>query len=185
MKDSSRKSKFLATFLLVAIVLTGLASTGLRPAHAAPVYAVNLDATSSNLTDFTVETSAADVRSFRVGAVINATSANPLLNVQGWQFTISYNASVFVPQADPDPAAIPGNPSGLYVDGAANTVLFGANPNLVSSAGTTENWNALLSVGGAFQVITPSPPGSPGAITVAYTIIGAGTQVKITGPNLL
>jgi PKD repeat protein len=188
MKDSSRKSKFLATFLLVAIVLTGLASAGLRPAHAAPVYAVNLDATSSSLIDIGVETSAADTHTFRVGAVINATSTSPLLNVQGFQFTINYNATAFVPQGDPDPAATPGNPSGLYVDGAANTVLFGANPNIVNNAGVTENWNGLLMAGAAFRVITvtpPGPPGTPGAITVAYSILGSGNQVKITGPNLL
>jgi PKD repeat protein len=188
MKYSSRKNKFLATFLLVALVLTGLASSGVRPAHAASVYLVNLDANSASLTDFTVETSATDAHTFRVGAVINATSANPLLNVQGFEFTISYNASAFVPQGDPDPAATPGNPSGLYVDGAANTVLFGANPNLVNNAGVTENWNALLSAGAAFRVVTispPGPPGTPGTITVAYSILGSGNQVKINGPNLL
>src|SRR2546427_8374128 len=136
MKDSSRKSKFLSTFLLVAIVLTGLASTGVRPAHAVPVYVVNLDATSSSLIDVTVENSASDLHTFRIGAIINASSVNPVLNVQGFQFTINYNATAFVPQGDPDPAATPNNPSGLYVDGAANTVFFGANTNLVSPSGT-------------------------------------------------
>ncbi len=185
MKGSSRKSKFLATLLLAAIILTGLTSSGVRPAHAAPVYVVNLDATSSSLIDMIVETTATDTHTFRVGAVINATSTNPILNVQGFEFTISYNANAFVPQGDPDPTATPGNPSGLYVDGAANTVFFGANPNIVSNAGVMENWNGLLTSGAAFRVITVAVTGSAGNLTVAYSILGSGTQVKINGPNLL
>src|SRR5256712_11468538 len=165
-----------------------MAMSNVRPVHAAAGYVVNLDASSTSLTDFLVAPSATDVKTFRVGAVVNTTSANPLLNVQGWQFEIDYNATAFVPQADPDPSATPGNPSGLYVDGAANTVLFGANPNIVNNQGVIENWNGLLAAGGAFRVITvtpPGPPGTPGAITVAYSILGSGNQVKITGPNLL
>src|SRR2546425_3195736 len=179
-----KKRAFILIVLSVLVVI-GMATPNIRPVHAVPAYIVNLDASSISLTDFLVSPSATDVKTFRVGAVINATSANPLLNVQGWQFEIDYNATAFVPQADPNPAATPGNTLGLYPDGADNTVHFGANPNIVNNAGVTESWNALLSVGAAFQVITPSPPGSPGAITVAYTIIGSGAQVKINGPNLL
>jgi hypothetical protein len=175
-------------FILIALsilVVAGMATSNVRPVHAAPVYAVNLDANSSSLTDFTVEASASDVHTFRVGAVINASSANPLLNVQGWQFQIDYNASAFVPRADPDPAATPGNPSGLYVDGAANTVLFGANPNIVNNAGVIENWNGLIAAGTAFPAITISTSGSAGSILVGASILAGGSQVRITGPNLL
>src|SRR2546425_4211790 len=171
-------------FILIALsvlVVIGMATPNIRPVHAVPAYIVNLDASSISLTDFLVAPSATDVKTFRVGAVINTTSANPLLNVLGWQFEIDYNATAFVPQADP-------NPIGLYPDGADNTVLFGANPNIVNNAGVIENWNALLAAGGAFRVITvtpPGPPGTPGAITVAYSILGSGSRVKINGPNLL
>src|SRR3989441_693172 len=155
-----------------------MAMSNVRPVHAAAGYVVNLDASSTSLTDFLVAPSATDVKTFRVGAVINTTSANPLLNVLGWQFEIDYNATAFVPQADP-------NPIGLYPDGADNTVLFGANPNIVNNAGVIENWNALLTSGAAFRVITVAVTGSAGALTVAYSILGTGTQVRIAGPNLL
>src|SRR5256885_5039640 len=59
------------------------------------------DVCSSDLisqTDFTIATTAAQTHGFRVGAVLNTTAAIPLLNVQGWQFTIHYNATAFAPQ---------------------------------------------------------------------------------------
>src|SRR2546425_391880 len=179
---------------LALILLAGLSIGSIRPAHAAPVYLVNLDANSTSQTDLIVQTTCpsslpapgclAPTKGFRVGAVINASSLNPLLNIQGFQFTIHYNATAFAPQGDPNAAAVPGNPGFLYVDGATNTVLFGANLNIVSATATT-SWNALLASGAGFRVITSSVSGSAGSITVAYSILGTGTQVRITGPNLL
>src|SRR3989475_8848004 len=139
---------------LALILLAGISIGAVRPAHAAPVYLVNLDANSISSTDLVLQTTFLPAHSFRVGAIVNASSANPLLNVQGWQFTIHYNASAFVPQGDPNPLATPGNLGALYVDGATNTVLFGANLNLKNSAGVTESWNALLGSGAAFRVVT-------------------------------
>src|SRR3989441_1192882 len=175
-------------FLLVTIaflVLAGLSTVYVRPAYAAPVYLVNLDANSISQTDLLLQTTFGPTHGFRVGALVNATSANPLLNVQGFQFTVHYNATAFAPQGDPNAGAVPGNPLALYVDGATNTVLFGANPNIVNNAGVTENWNGLLTSGAAFRVITVAVTGSAGALTVAYSILGTGTQVRIAGPNLL
>jgi hypothetical protein len=146
--------------LLVAIaflVLAGLSNVYVRPAHAAPVFVVNLDANSIGQTKIIVTPAATQTHSFRVGAIVNASaSPNNILNVQGFQFTIHYNATAFAPQGDPNPAAVPGNTGALYVDGATNTVLFGANPNIVNGAGVVENWNALLTSGAAFRVITVS-----------------------------
>src|SRR5256712_11596387 len=175
-------------FLLVTIallVLAGLSTVYVRPAYALPVYLVNFDANSINQTDLLLQTTFSPTHGFRVGALVNASSANPLLNVQGFQFTVHYNATAFAPQGDPNSAAVPGNPAALYVDGATNTVLFGANPNIVNNAGVVENWNGLLTAGAAFRVITVAVTGSAGALTVAYSILGTGTQVRIAGPNLL
>src|SRR3989442_1362263 len=91
---ASKKPLLLA---LALILLAGLSIGSIRPAHAAPVYLVNLDAASISQTDFTIAPTASDLRGFRVGAIINATSANPLLNIQGFQFTIHYNATAFAP----------------------------------------------------------------------------------------
>src|SRR3989454_5961757 len=175
-------------FLLVTIaflVLAGLSTVYVRPAYAAPVYLVNLDANSISQTDLLLQTTFGPTHGFRVGALVNATSANPLLNVQGFQFTVHYNATAFALQGDPNAGAVPENTAALYVDGATNTVLFGANPNIVNNAGVVENWNGLLTAGAAFRVITVAVTGSAGALTVAYSILGTGTQVRIAGPNLL
>src|SRR2546428_529772 len=175
-------------FLLVTIallVLAGLSTVYVRPAYALPVYLVNFDANSINQTDLLLQTTFSPTHGFRVGALVNASSANPLLNVQGFQFTVHYNATAFAPQGDPKAGAVPGNTAALYVDGATNTVLFGANPNIVKNAGVIENWNGLLTAGAAFRVITVAVTGSAGALSVAYSILGTGTQVKINGPNLL
>src|SRR2546425_8628753 len=179
---TSKKPLLLALSL---ILLAGLSIGAIRPAHAAPVFVVNLDAASTSQTDLVLNPTAIQTHGFRVGAILNATTTNPLLNVQGWQFTIHYNATAFVPQGDPNPTAIPGNLGALYVDGATNTVLFGANLNLKNSAGVTESWNALLGSGAAFRVVTVAVSGSAGALTVAYSILGTGTQVNVTAVNLL
>src|SRR5712692_561852 len=170
---------------LALILLAGLSIGAIRPANAATVYLVNLDAGSPIHTDLTIEATAIQAHGFRVGAIINASSLNPLLNVQGFQFTIHYNATAFAPQGDPNPAAIPGNLGLLYIDGATNDVLFGANANIFQGSSTTAtSWNALLTAGSAFRVITVAP----GALTVAYSILGAPgviTSVRISAANLL
>src|SRR3989442_8906969 len=103
---ASKKPLLLA---LALILLAGLSIGSIRPAHAAPVYLVNLDANSISQTDITIALTATQTHSFRVGAIINATLANPLLNVVGFQFPIHYNATAFAPQGDPSTAAVPGN----------------------------------------------------------------------------
>ena len=124
---------------MIALVFLRFNLSVLRPVFGAPVHVISVDANSVNATDANVDRSASQPRSFKVGAVINATSANPVSNVFGFQFVINYNASAFVAQGDPDPSATPGNPLGLYVDGAASTVNFGAQ-----TAPGTVNWAGLI-----------------------------------------
>ncbi len=145
---------------------------------------VNLDGNSIGPTDIVVSASASQAKSFRVGAVVNASSTNSISNVFGWQFEIDYNATAFIPQGDPSPAASPGNPGFLYVDGATNTVLFGANLNLVNAAGVTTSWNALLGSGAAFGSFTNQVAGSTGQLQVFYTLVGSNF-VTISAKNLL
>src|SRR3989442_16007136 len=106
--------------VLAILLLAGIFAT----ANVQRVYAagtsVNLDANSLSQTDVVVSTTATQIHGFRIGAVIAANSTIPISNVYGWQFQLNYNASAFVPQGDP----IVANPA--YPDGAANTVLYGA-----------------------------------------------------------
>ncbi len=87
--------------LLVLGIIFGNGILGVHPARASPVWGVNLDANSITQTDSVVSSFASQGKSFRIGAIINATFANPISNMYGWQFQINYNASAFIPQGDP------------------------------------------------------------------------------------
>ena len=139
---------------------------------------VSLDAASASQTDILVQPSAIDTQSFRVGAVINATSANPITNLYGWQFSISYNASMFVPQGDPNPLATAGNSLGLYPDGAINTILFGGQ----TSAGSV-NWAGLIGAGRAFGSSTANS--TNGLITVFFSMLNPSPPVSLSAQTLL
>ncbi len=139
---------------------------------------VNLDGNSMSQIDVVVSATATQTKSFKVGAVVNASSANSISNVFGWQFEIDYNATAFIPQGDPSAA-------GSYPDGAANTVLFGAQITL-----GTVNWAGLSSpaVGCGFASFTVSQLGIIGHITVFFTLLaktGCPASVTITAKTLL
>src|SRR6266568_1262156 len=150
-------------------MLTG----GVRPAHALS-QGINLDAASTSQTDIVRAATASNAHGFRIGAIVaNASSTNPISSVYGWQFTINYNASAFIPQGDP-------NPTGLYPDGAFNTILFGAQ----TTTGTV-NWQGLINANNAFGSSTISSAGSNGQITVFITLISPAPAVNIANPTML
>src|SRR6266568_2062635 len=150
-------------------MLTG----GVRPAHALS-QGINLDAASTSQTDIVRAATASNAHGFRIGAIVaNASSTNPISSVYGWQFTINYNASAFIPQGDP-------NPTGLYPDGAFNTILFGAQ----TTTGTV-NWQGLINANNAFGSSTISSAGSNGQITVFITLISPTPAVNVANPTLL
>src|SRR5437867_3875088 len=167
------RARSLSVLVLLVVLLTGTISTGVPPARAASFLTVSLDSSSTSQTDVVISPSSTAVKSFRVGAIINASSTGPLNSVYGWQFTINYNSSAFVPQGDPSAAS-------LYPDGAANTVLFGAN------TGTGQvSWAALIGANQAFGGSTISTAGSNGQITVFVTLISPAPAVTIAAINQL
>ena len=166
-------AKPLLLIALSLLTVAGIALSNLRPVAAAPVWTVSLDANSTSQTDIVNSTDPSPVKSFRIGAIVNATVASPINNVFGWQFTINYNASAFVPQGDP-------NPGGLYPDGAFNTVLFGAQ----TTTGTV-NWAGLVGTSQAFGSSIISSSGSTGQITVFLTLLAPTPAVTISAKNLL
>src|SRR5436309_3271303 len=166
-------AKPLLLIALSLLTVAGIALSNLRPVAAAPVWTVSLDANSSSQTDIVNSTDPSPVKSFRIGAIVNATAASPINNVFGWQFTINYNASAFVPQGDP-------NPGGLYPDGAFNTVLFGAQTTI-----GTVNWAGLVGANQAFGSSIISSSGSTGQITVFFTLLAPTPAVTISAKNLL
>src|SRR2546425_6491644 len=164
---------------LLSVLLAGTVMFAVGSVNASSVvWAVSLDASSSGQTDVTVSSSASNVKSFRVGAVINATGSSPLIGVYGWQLTVNYNRSMFIPQGDPNPLATVGNSLGLYPDGAVNTVLFGAQ----TTAGTV-NWAGLVSAGGAFGSFRVNS--TLGRVTVFFTMLGSSPAAVMSANTLL
>src|SRR5437867_4447316 len=153
-----------------APVAAPLAPTG-------PVYQVSLDANSLSQTDVTVATNATQVMSFRIGAVINSSTTNPLTGVYGWQFGIIYNSSAFFPLGDPSPT--PG-----YPDGAGNTALFGAQ----TTTGTV-NWAGKIAGSQAFGSYALIPCNNPPCrfqeIQVFMTLLAPNPAVTISAKTLL
>src|SRR5206468_11310385 len=119
--------------------------TSLIPVHAnvPPPWTVSLDANSTNNTDACYGTSSpctattgSFAKTFYIGAIVNASGvggvcgAQCLQGVYGWQFSIVYDNTSFVPQADP--VALAAN------DLPPSTVRLGAQ----ATTGNP-NWDAL------------------------------------------
>src|SRR5260370_33637006 len=104
---------------MIFLVLAGAATLFVHPAKAAPVWSVSLDASNTAQNDVLKQATGSFAKTFRVGAIINASTLNPIPGIYGWQFQVNYDPTYLVPQADP-------SASSLYPDGPENTVLFGA-----------------------------------------------------------
>ncbi len=177
------------TGLLLILVISGLATPfvhnlriPLAPVSAplaptGPVYQVSLDANSLSQTDITVATNATQVKSFRIGAVINSSTTTPLTGVFGWQFGIIYNSTAFLPLGDP-------GPSSGYPDGAVSTALFGAQ----TTTGTV-NWAGKVGANQAFGSYTLKPCNNPPClfqeIQVFITLLAPNPAVTISAKTLL
>src|SRR5215467_365621 len=192
---STDHRKSIAFSIAVAFVaLAVLATIPSTHANVAPPWTVSLDANSISPTDTLIQTSASPVKTFNIGAVINASSNGPaacsspcntagscspapstcLQGVYGWQFSIVYDNTSFVPQGDP--------PAGSASDFAGPTVNYGAqtsagNPNWAGSitAGAGFGSHAILPVDAThqkirvfFAFIAPNP-----AVNISPVVTGA------------
>ncbi len=152
--------------------------------------AITIDGQSTGPTDQTIETSASEPKTFRVGVLVsNATSTggtHPVctvsfpcgLSLYGWQFGLTYDPTVLIPQGDPNPLATPGNPNGFYVDSAEGTILLGNQPNIGEGGAT---WATLFESGHAFALTS----GRPGEIAEAYILLNPQQPAFLTStiPN--
>ncbi len=152
---------------------------------AVPPWTVALDANSIGNTDVSVQATNSPAKSFRVGAIINASSATPVSGVYGWQFGVTYDKTILVPQGDP----VAGDAS----DGAQNTVFFGGqtgtgNPNwaLMISGGRAFGSSSIVQVDATheqiivfFTIVAPNP-----AVTIGPSVSGnllANVAFEIVG----
>jgi len=159
--------------VLVALVFVALAGASIlfiHPASAAPVWSVSLDASNTSQVDVSKQTAGSFAKTFRVGAIVNASVANPISGIYGWQYQINYDPNYLVPQGDPS-ALSP------YPDGAENTIAFGAQ----TSAGTA-NWAGKI---GASQAFGSSTLVAPGQIQVFLTFLGATPAATLSAQTLL
>src|SRR6266849_976877 len=150
-------------FLTLTLALVALAGTrlGIPLVHAntPPPWTVSLDADSIDNLDANPQGTNTVVKTFNVGAVVNASSTQPLNGVYGWQFSIVYDNTTVVPQGDPTPGA----PN----DGAQNTANFGAQ-----TGSGNPNWAGMVSANHAFAIFNiGSMDATHKKITVLYTIL--------------
>src|SRR5712692_8934148 len=119
---------------ILLIVLAFLAITGtslvVLPAHSnvPPPWTLSLSANSRTTSDSQIFPTCTTGKTFFIGAIINASGgvspatavcgAQCLQNVFGWQFSIVYDNTSFVPQGDPL--------AGSATDPSGPTVNFGA-----------------------------------------------------------
>src|SRR5437867_6712900 len=169
--------------LSVALTLAFLSIlvAGMMPAHAVvpPPWTVSLDANSTNNTDACYGTSspctaitASFAKTFYIGAIVNASGvggvcgATCIRGVYGWQFSIVYDNTSFVPQADPVALSANDLPPATVRLGAQGTI---GNPN----------WDALKT-GGAFigTVILPVDA-THQKINVFFSLVAPQTAVNI------
>src|SRR6266700_4140877 len=155
---------------LIFLVLAGAATLFVHPAKAAPVWSVSLDASNTAQNDVLKQLTGSFAKTFRVGAIINASTLNPIPGIYGWQFQINYDPNYLVPQGDPSAIS-------SYPEAAENVVLFGAQ----TTTGT-ENWAGRITTNTAFGSSTIV---APGQIQVFLTFLGTTPAVTLTAPTLL
>src|SRR5881296_653820 len=170
------RGRSLLASLLIAVTIFGALASALPwvRASASPAWTVSLDANSISGTDVMLDASAMQGKSFRVGAVINASNSAPLKGVYGWQFEIEYNSSAFIPQGDPGGTS--------YPDGAQNTVLFGSQ----TTVGTV-NWAGRINANGAFAsyIILPEFTSGLAKIVVVWVLLAPSSSLTISAKTLL
>src|SRR6266567_1041185 len=87
LRNQARLAAIVLMTLLAASVLTVV------PIHAStPSWAVSIDADSTGATDASVQSShnVLGLTTITIGAVVNASAAQPINNIRGWQFGIIY-----------------------------------------------------------------------------------------------
>lgn len=169
--------KILTIILLIALSGPFLSSVNYANSSsavkrlAAPTVVVGpkilLDANSTSQTDVLVQNTVSAIRTFRVGAILNASTTLPLNGVFGWQFAINYDPNVLVPQADPAVTT-------SYPDGAGSTVLFGSQ--------VPANWAAKIAAGQAFGSFNVP---NRGKVLVFFTLLAPAAPVNVASRTLL
>src|SRR2546422_3769135 len=131
--------------------------------------------------DTLINPAVTNVTTFRVGAIVNASSAGAVNALYGWQYSITYDTSIVTPVGDPSRFC------SAYPDCGEKAVWFGSQNN----AGNV-NWAGALNIGagnpgGATAVVTiaEDPVTHVGKITIAWAFVAPSTAVNLTARSVL
>src|SRR3989441_2788537 len=131
--------------------------------------------------DTLINPAVTNVTTFRVGAIVNASSAGAVNALYGWQYSITYDTSIVTPVGDPSRFC------SAYPDCGEKAVWFGSQNN----AGNV-NWAGALNIGagnpgGATAVVTiaEDPVTHVGKITIAWAFVAPSTPVSLTARSVL
>src|SRR2546425_2345575 len=133
--------------------------------------------------DTTITPTNSVVQTFRVGAIINASTAATVTGLYGWQYSISYDSSLVTPAGDQSPVCT------AYPDCGEKAVWFGSQANTVAG---NVNWASALNIGagnpgGATAVVTVAedPVTHVGKITIAWASVAPSVAVSLSARSVL
>ncbi len=150
---------------LVLTILLALDMLAVAPIHATTTsWTVSIDADSTGPTDANIQSShnILGLTTITIGAVVNASSAQPITNVRGWQFAIVYDNTTLTPaqiQYGAQPG--PGNPNWAF---------------LAASAGSGFGGHSITHVN---ATACSCDPATHAEIIVYFTIVGTTSPVNI------
>src|SRR2546428_8841621 len=152
-----------------------------RPTKTAVVNVCAVPTGQFGVCDTLINPAVTNVTTFRVGAIVNASSAGAVNGLYGWQYSITYNTSIVTPAGDPSQFCT------AYPDCGEKAVWFGSQTN----AGNV-NWAGALNIGagnpgGATAVVTiaEDPVTQVGKITIAWAFVAPSTAVNLTARSVL
>src|SRR5213593_4456268 len=91
-----------ALLVVIALLIVPTFAVLARPVHAtSAAWPVLLDANSTSSNDALPNANLTAIKTFNVGAIIEANNTVPLAGVFAWQFAIIYDNTTVVPQGDP------------------------------------------------------------------------------------
>ncbi len=179
LRNQARIAAIVFVTLLAATVLT------VAPIHATTSWTVSIDADSTGPTDANVQSghSVLGLTTITVGAVVNASAAQPINNVRGWQFAIIYeNTSLTLGQVQYGAQSGVGNPNWASLVGTTGFGVHNIVPVDVTACGCDPVTHAEVLVGFA---LTSSPVSIGPALspTVQGNLL-ATVSFTVTNPSL-
>src|SRR5213594_1973231 len=162
-----------ALLVVIALLIVPAFAVLGRPVHAdSAAWPVLLDANSISSNDALPNANFTAVKTFNVGAIIEANSTVPLAGVFAWQFAIIYDNTTVVPQGDPIARQI--------ADPAGPSINFGS----MTGSGQV-NWAGRIAASQGFGnsvLVDPKIDAHHNEIQFFFTLLGPTTPAVTISP---